>query len=213
MNNKKVYGYVYCRIFPNNKAYIGLTSRSCNERWKNQNRDAMNGENGSYKLYNALRKYDYQTEDIILHSFKTKTELDLAERIIIKMYNSQKNGYNIDGGGFNGNHSEETKKKIGASQKGRKRSKKTKERMKNSQIGKKLSNQTKKSISDKFQKCGIFKTSGTSFKNNKNPEKKCWQSSIRYKNKSKSLGYFEDPFTAELVYNLVRNELYKEVGL
>ncbi len=54
---------------------------------------------------------------------------------------------------------------------------------------------------------GIFKTTGTSFDKGKNFEKKCWKCKIKYKNNSVSLGIYEDPFTAELVYNLVEKEI------
>lgn len=41
----------------------------------------------------------------------------------------------------------------------------------------------------------------------KNPEYRCWVVRIMYKGNRKRLGLFEDPFTAQLVYDLVWEEL------
>lgn len=53
------------------------------------------------------------------------------------------------------------------------------------------------------------KYKGTWYTNKtRNPWTRVWTSGIKYNGKLKSLGYFEDPLSAEIVYNLVFEELY-----
>lgn len=110
---------VYLHITPNNKRYVGITSRCVNERW----------ENGSgYKnqiFYRAIKKYGWDNiEHIILFENLTKDEAEKKEKELIKKYNSNnpKFGYNRNEGGF-GNIgstiSEETRKKMSVAQKRR----------------------------------------------------------------------------------------------
>lgn len=73
----------------------------------------------------------------------------------------------------------------------------------------KANKEERKLRSDIKNSSGIFKTTGASFRKYKNPEKRCWISQIRYKGSSKSLGMYEDPFTAEIVYKLVKEEIYR----
>lgn len=55
---------------------------------------------------------------------------------------------------------------------------------------------------------GIFKTRGVYLLKSCNPEKRCWNCRSRYNKKITSLGLYEDPFTAQIVYDLVRKEIY-----
>lgn len=57
---------------------------------------------------------------------------------------------------------------------------------------------------------GLFGFTGILFHKNNNPEVKCWQSRIKFRDNVKSLGLYNDPYTASLVYKLVWNEIYKE---
>lgn len=72
-----------------------------------------------------MKKYGFEHFhfEILEDNIKTKEELDEKEKQYIKEYHSlcSENGYNIElGGNSAGKHSEETKKKIGESQKGEK---------------------------------------------------------------------------------------------
>ena len=57
-----------------------------------------------------------------------------------------------------------------------------------------------KSCSSKFP--------GSSYKHkDRNPWRRVWRSAISYNGKNKNLGYFEDPISAMIVYELVREEI------
>ena len=54
----------------------------------------------------------------------------------------------------------------------------------------------------------LFKYPGARLFKNRNPEKKCWNSTIKIKQKRKSLGMYEDPLSANIVYSLVLQEVF-----
>jgi len=55
---------------------------------------------------------------------------------------------------------------------------------------------------------GVFKTTGSSYLYKQvKPWKRVWLCQIRYKGRLQSLGYYESPFVAETVFNLVQNEI------
>lgn len=76
----------------NNKVYIGITSRTCEQRW---------GKNGEgYKLqpkfYNAILKYGWENfYHEILYCDLTQKEALKKESELIQKYDSIKNGYNV----------------------------------------------------------------------------------------------------------------------
>lgn len=113
-----VYGYIYKIPFPNGKCYIGLTSRTIEERWKEHNKDAKAGDTKC--LYNAIRKYDMidTFQMIEIDTAETKEELCKKEIAHIEINNSNSagiNGYNMTDGGdgvFGYRHTDESKKKI-----------------------------------------------------------------------------------------------------
>lgn len=51
------------------------------------------------------------------------------------------------------------------------------------------------------------KSKGYALLKNKNPEKRCWRASIEYNKKKTFLGLFEDPISANLVYELTKKEI------
>lgn len=210
-----MYGYVYCRIFPNNKCYIGITTRNPKERWMRQNSEARRGYTNCAYLYNALRKYNYQTKDYIIAYAINEKDLSWLEKQYIKLYNSIKEGYNLAEGGFNGKHSEETIKKYKKLHKqkkigfyNREHTEQQKKKWSIERSGKKRTIKNKKNNSIANQKTGKFKIAGAILNKNANPEKKAWRSVIVFNGRRKYLGSYEDPFTAGLVYNLVWEELY-----
>ena len=97
----------------NNKVYIGQTSQKPQKRWNNGK-----GYLTSPKFYNAIQKYGWDNfEHIILFENLSLEKANLIEKELITLYNStdENFGYNISIGGKNSPHSEETKRKIGES--------------------------------------------------------------------------------------------------
>lgn len=97
--------------------YIGMTCRTVEERWES-------GYQGNPHFYRAIKKYgkDAFSHEVLAENL-TKEEAERLERFYISEHNStnRKIGYNIENGGYSiGKHSEETKRKISESQKGRK---------------------------------------------------------------------------------------------
>lgn len=120
-------GYtVYMHIFPNGKKYIGITMSDVEKRWKN---------GFGYKtqfVFTAIVKYGWDNiEHQILFTNLSKDEAEEKERQLIKLYETtiHQNGYNVDiGGSSEGMHSEETRRKISESKKGRIVSEETKQK-------------------------------------------------------------------------------------
>lgn len=117
MKNKKY--IVYVHIFPNNKKYFGITSKSPNARW-----EGGNGYTESHQpvMYNAIQKYGWENvEHKILYEGLTYEEANQREIELIAKYKTNCRrygddyGYNMtDGGdGAKGHYvSEEVRKKI-----------------------------------------------------------------------------------------------------
>jgi len=130
-------------------------------------------------------------------------------------------------------HSTETRKKISESLMGRKLSKETCKKMSEAKKGennpfygvspskstrKKLSisNKGKTRSEDARKKYGLSKRgnglfgfTGTTYIKKMDPEKRCWRSYIVIKGHQKSLNLYEDPLSAEIVHDLVFEEIYK----
>lgn len=93
----------------NGKCYIGLTKTSLNQRAGNNGY----GYKRCLKFYRAIEKYGWDNfEHIILFDNLSREEAALKEQETIKLFDSIKNGYNADNGGFTGHHSEETLQRI-----------------------------------------------------------------------------------------------------
>lgn len=106
----------------NGKVYIGITSRLPEKRW------GRNGCNyrSNHHFYNAILKYGWDSgfSHEILYSGLTKENAEEHERDLIRHFNSAnpEYGYNIAlGGNSVGKMSDATKKKISASNKGKRR--------------------------------------------------------------------------------------------
>lgn len=84
----------------NNKVYIGQTSLSVKERFKQHLKPSTTKKRGSYKLYNAINKYgiDNFYYEIIEENINIE-DLDYKEIFYIDFYNSYKEGYNSTNGG------------------------------------------------------------------------------------------------------------------
>ena len=109
---------VYKHIFPNGKVYIGITCQEPMKRWS-----GGSGYRGQPKIYNAIQYYGWRNvAHEILFTGLSKEEAEAKEIELIARCDSIKRGYNVEhGGNTTGTHSEETKKKISAGNKGKKK--------------------------------------------------------------------------------------------
>lgn len=146
---------VYKYTFPNGKIYIGKTVNTIEKR------AGSNGVHyGSNTLVGrAIRKYGWiNIKKEVIKDNLSNDEASELEKQLISEYNSTNRdvGYNLtkggDGGAVKGHIvTEETRKKIGASNsvalKGKKLSPETVEKVRQAHIGKSLSEETKRKIS------------------------------------------------------------------
>lgn len=118
--------YIYKHLFPNNKIYIGVTSRSLAQRWRNGKAYLLKNKKGCFnqpRIANAILKYGWNN---IIHSViavaETKELAEELEKKYIAFYSSDdiQFGYNIQSGGYGGKLSEETRRKISEANKGNK---------------------------------------------------------------------------------------------
>ena len=131
MNDYKLYAH----IFPNKKRYVGITKQVPNRRWGNGY-----GYISSPLMYNAIQKYGWHNiKHKILYENLSKNEAEILEIKIIKEWKTTniKYGYNIlDGGNLSNGMSENVKKRISKSKKGKKLSEETKLKIKISALNK-----------------------------------------------------------------------------
>lgn len=141
---------VYKHTFPNGKIYIGITSQRPERRWKN---GTHYDERCQPLMFRAIQKYGWDNiKHEILFDNLTKEEAEFKEIELIAKYksNQRQHGYNIQSGGHCSSMSEETKKKISKSNKGRTapmkgkhHSEETKKKLSQLSKGRKLSEETK----------------------------------------------------------------------
>lgn len=105
-------------------------------------------------------------------------------------------------------HSIETLRRMSESKKGNKHSLETRLLISKGNKGKTISGETRLKISRSQRGNGLFGFTGAALKKYINPERKPWQARIRHNGHTKSLGYFQDPLSANIVYDLVLNEIY-----
>ena len=127
---------VYKVTFPNNKCYIGITSKSLMDRKKRHYKEVNN--NSRFKFHNALRKYfniEIWEEFCYADSWKNACSLEIK---LIKEFNSCHKGYNSTSGGEgNFNPCMKTRKLMSIWQKGKKLTKKHKLNLSLAKLGKK----------------------------------------------------------------------------
>ena len=165
--------FVYKHTFPNGKIYIGITDQKPERRWRN----GIGYRRQPY-VYNAIKKYKWANiKHEILFSGLSQEEAENKEKELIAKYKSNQKafGYNIaNGGNSTGTVSEETKKKISNSLKGRPKEKppwkgkhhsaETKAKLSNLRkgskhpmYGKHLSEDTKNKMSESHKNCNLCK--------------------------------------------------------
>lgn len=113
--------FVYIHIIPNNKKYIGVTTKPVKDRWKNGW-----GYFGQKHFFNAISKYGWDNIEHKVFEVDTESEMFYLERYLISYYQTTnpKYGYNKSTGGESGgrgvNISYDEKIRISNKLKGRK---------------------------------------------------------------------------------------------
>lgn len=131
---------VYMHISPSGKRYIGITSQTVEQRWRNGK-----GYKSNQPFYNAIKKYGWDNiEHIIVADGLSLEQATDMERRLISEYQTQNKrfGYNICAGGEDGwigvHHTEQAKVKMSLAKKGKP----------SNRAGQKLSDETKKKLSE-----------------------------------------------------------------
>lgn len=158
MSGAKENNYVfYLHITPSGKKYFGITGqKNINRRWEN----GRGYKNNQY-FTNAIEKYGWDNiVHVILADNLSKEDACLFEQILIALYDTtnRSKGYNLTNGGEHFKHSEESKRKMSESHKGKDNhwygkhhSEESKRKMSEAQKGKKrkpMSEETKKKLSE-----------------------------------------------------------------
>lgn len=111
------------------KVYIGQ-SINIYARWKDHIHSLNRGDSRCTLLQRAWNKYGEENFSFEIIELCSEDMLDCIETKYIELYNSQDSGYNIEPGGNNNKHlSEETKKKIGDANRGRRHTDEAKKKM------------------------------------------------------------------------------------
>lgn len=122
----------------NGKAYIGITSRSTDERFNDHLSRSRNDARFS-RLYLAMRKYG--VENFSVETLEQSDDSDKTrnlETVYIKKFDCFKNGYNCNYGGHGAiDISDETRRRISQSNLGRKVGKEGRKNMSLSKLGNK----------------------------------------------------------------------------
>lgn len=126
---------LYMHIVPNNKVYIGITSKSTKTRWRSDG----SGYKGHRYFWNAIQKYGWNNiQHIILATNLSKEWACRLEQLLIIWYkaNDSHYGYNLSTGGeFNaGFHYKHTQQVV--------------ERLREVNIGKHHTEETKRKLSE-----------------------------------------------------------------
>lgn len=193
----------------NGKCYIGQTNRSLKKRIKGHYHDR---KYGTYPFMNALNKYnkkDFKWE-ILENNIQGQSHLNILEKFwILHLDTKSPNGYNLQNGGYNFKCHESTRKKMSKSSMGDKNPMFGKRGKDSPHFGNKHTNETK----NRMRELSQGKYPGASYNKKHNPEYRCWLSRIRYNGSRRSLGVYEDPISASLVYKLVLEEIIKLGGI
>lgn len=138
---------VYIHTCPNGKKYIGITTRSCEERWRNGH-----GYRNNKHFHSAILKYGWNNiVHEVLATELSKEEAFLYETSLIALYKSNDPlyGYNHSEGGEGKtgfSPSEETKRKIKDKLTGKHRPDEVKQKVSAAHLGKPLTVEHKEKI-------------------------------------------------------------------
>lgn len=126
---------VYMHLCPNDKKYIGTTSRKSYKRFSGGNGYKYNKE-----FYDDIKKFGWKNIKHIIVAEKLTQEVAYnVEQDLIKIYNTTNPlyGYNKQNGGEKGKNTDEIKEKIRKSKLGRTLSENTKQKLREQKIGNK----------------------------------------------------------------------------
>ena len=140
-------GIIYCwYCISTDKYYVGQTIRPL-ERFKDHI-DATINKKDNTKFHNALRKYKLENWIYcVLEENVLRANLNMMEMDWIEEFDSFHSGYNMTAGGGQTIFSEESRKKISESNKGKRRTKEAIKKISNARKGKHLSDETKEKLS------------------------------------------------------------------
>lgn len=123
--------------FINGKVYIGQ-SINIKNRWKDHINSLNRKDSSCTLLQRAWNKYGEENFSFEILELCSEEMLDEVESKYIDVYDSRKNGYNIEpGGNINKHLSDETKQKIREAHLGMRASDETKRKMSESRMGEK----------------------------------------------------------------------------
>ena len=109
---------VYKHTTPSGKVYVGMTSKSAEERWRNGR-----GYRRNNHFWNAIKKYGWDNiQHEILAKGLSREEAGRVEQMYIALFESddQLKGYNLTTGGEKGaRHTIESRRKLSESKKGK----------------------------------------------------------------------------------------------
>lgn len=154
---------VYKHTCPNGKVYIGITSQTVNDRWRN----GKGYTKAQTRFYNAIQKYGWENiKHEVLFEGLTKEQAEQKEIELIAEYqsNQKEHGYNIANGGLiniltqegiekmrqakiGKRHTEEHKAKISASMQGRTISEDHKQQLSQIFKGRRMSREAREKMS------------------------------------------------------------------
>jgi group I intron endonuclease len=229
-----MYGYVYkIENILNGKVYIGQTTQPTTKRKNKHFNKLEHNQHHNPHLQNSFNKHGKSVFYFQVINYATSKEvLDELEIGYINKYDclNPKKGYNLKSGGSNGKPSEETCKKISENNPrywlGKHLSYETRKKISESRkgkckgkdnylFGKKLSEKQRKlrgkhNIGNKYRfRKQRGKYRGTSYnKKDRNPWLRVWCCAMRYNKSVFTLGYFNDPISSEIVYDIVFKEVY-----
>lgn len=145
---------VYVHTSPSGKMYVGQTSKNPEMRWGKNGRNYLAKRRGKYAqpmFAHAILKYGWDNfqHEIIANNI-TKEEADNFEKLLISKLNTTNSqyGYNIREGGSNGSMSEESKRKLSESLKGKRPSEETRKKLSESRKGRKRSEKNKQIVKE-----------------------------------------------------------------
>ncbi len=128
-----------------NRVYVGATDQNYEDRWDGHRYDARSGRCPCVKFHNALKKYGSDAFIWAAHSEHPGDAAWDLEDLVIEYYKTLPGGvYNLKRGGRYGKHSDETKRKMSSSSKGKPKS----ESHRLSMLGKIRSETHKQKLSD-----------------------------------------------------------------
>lgn len=134
---------VYKHVSPSNKVYVGITHQTAARRWRDGN-----GYKCCIKFKNAINKYGWNSfKHIIVAHGLTMDQAVRMERKLIKHYMDLGISYNIALGGECGPITEEHRKHLSESKKGKPMHPKTKAALLKAITGRKVSEKTRKKLS------------------------------------------------------------------